>query len=269
MKVQFILPRKELKPYISKIWIFENNSGLVNHGTLIAPNGKAKIIIPYRNILTTTDASKTGICTEGNIHFIGIRDVPVTLSSPARPTGSVGIEFNSDGACRFIKIPMYQFTNGLFTFADIFGTEGNDLKEQIINEENPQIKINIMQEFLFRRLLSHTSHNSLVSYTVNLITSSNGLTSIKELERKTGYSKRYLDMLFKNHLGISPKTLASMNRFQHFYNNFRQREMHLTLETDIYNMYYDQNHFIKEFKRYTGLTPTRFSKINNDFGRHF
>ena len=90
-----------------------------------------------------------------------------------------------------------------------------------------------------------------------------GLTTIKQLEKKTGYSKRYLDMLFKNHLGISPKKLATIQRFQHFYKHFEGDNI------DIYDLYYDQSHFINEFKRYTGLTPHQYSKMNNDFGRHF
>lgn len=267
--IQFLQPRDELKPFISKIWLFENNNGFVNQGTVIAPNAKAKIIIPFKNDLTTTDAKKTDVCNEGNIHFIGIRDVPVTLGSSNGPTGSIGVEFNTEGAYRFTKIPMFYVTNGLFSFSELFGRDGNVLTERVANEADPVMKVNLLQDYLIRRLGYETHHSSLVDYAVHFISSSHGLTTVKDLERTTGYSKRYLDMLFKNNLGISPKTLATVYRFQHFYKNFRNREVRLPLETDIYNMYYDQSHFIKEFKRYTGFTPSKFSKINNDFGRFF
>ncbi|TZF83950.1 helix-turn-helix domain-containing protein [Pedobacter sp. BS3] len=263
MKLQFIQPRQELKPYITKIWLFENDMGLVNHGTLIAPNAKAKIIIPFRNALTTTGNRKTAICKEGDIYFIGIRDVPVTLGSPQGISGSIGIELTTEGAYKFLQVPMYHLTNNLFSFADLYGSEGSDLINKMSDEENPQQKIKLIQQFLFQQLLKENSDNNILDFSVNFISSLHGLTTIKHLEKKTGYTKRYLDLLFKNHIGISPKTLATIQRFQHFY---QQME---TDSTNIYELYYDQSHFIKEFKRYTGFTPIQYSKFNNDFGKNF
>jgi AraC-like DNA-binding protein len=267
MKLEFIQPRKELKPFISKIWLFENNNGLVNHGTLIAPNAKAKIIIPYINTLTTTDNKKTAVCGEGDIYFIGIRDVPVTLGTPQGATGSIGIELTTSGAYRFLKSPMYHLTNNLFSFYDLYGKEGKELMNLLQDEQDPKMKIKLVQEFLFHQMVHETRNNLLIDYSVNFISSLHGLATIKQLEQKTGYSKRYLDMLFKEYLGISPKTYATIARFQHFY-KFSQNVLQLT-NGNIYDLYYDQSHFIKEFKRYTGYTPMQYSKFNNDFGKHF
>lgn len=263
MKLQFIQPRQQLKPYITKIWLFENNSGFINHGTLIAPNARAKIIIPYKSELTTTDNKKTGICKESEIYFIGIRDVPVTLGTPKGATGSIGIELTTEGAYRFINVPMYQLTNNLYSFSDLYGKDSKELYQKITDEEDPKVKINIIQEFLIKQLSKDTRNNLVVNYSVDLISSLHGLTTINELEKKTGYSKRYLDLLFKNHLGISPKTLATIYRFQHFYKHFSTEE----INSD--DLYYDQSHLIKEFRRYTGYSPKQYSKFNNDFGKHF
>lgn len=268
MKLQFIQPQHELTPYITKFWVFENDNGLVNHGTLIAPNAKAKIIIPYKNTLTTTDNKQTAMCKEGDICFIGIRDVPVTLGSPQGASGSIGIELTTDGAHRFIKVPMYELTNTLFSFSELYGREAKELLEKMHDEENPKQKIKLIQEFLFHQLIGENKNNSIINYSVNFISSLHGLVSIKELERKTGYSKRYLDMLFKNHLGISPKTFATIQRFQHFYKNI-SNDNAFSSSTNIYELYYDQSHFIKEFKRYTGFTPSQYSSLNNDFGKYF
>jgi AraC-like DNA-binding protein len=269
MKLQFIQPRQELKPYISKIWLVENNLGLVNHGTLIAPNARPKIIIPFINSITTTDNGKAAICKEGDIYFIGIRDVPVTLGTPKGATGSIGLEFTTDGAYKFLNVPMYELTNNLFSFSELYGTEGKQLLHRMLENENPKQKINIIQEFLLNRLKSSERNNLILNYSVNFISSLHGIASIKQLEKKTGYSKRYLDILFKNHLGISPKTYSTIMRFQHFYKIFGENTSSEAAIQAALELYYDQSHFIKEFKRYTGYAPTRYSKLNNDFGKHF
>jgi AraC-like DNA-binding protein len=139
----------------------------------------------------------------------------------------------------------------------------------MLENENPKQKINIIQEFLLNRLKSSERNNLILNYSVNFISSLHGIASIKQLEKKTGYSKRYLDILFKNHLGISPKTYSTIMRFQHFYKIFGENTSSEAAIQAALELYYDQSHFIKEFKRYTGYAPTRYSKLNNDFGKHF
>lgn len=269
MKLEFIKPSPELKPYITKIWVFENNTGLVNHGTLIVPNARPKIIIPYTNALTTTDREKTATCREGDICFIGIRDEPVTLGTAEGATGSIGIELTTAGAYRFLNSPMYEITNTLFSFSELYGKEGRELVQKMVNECNPKLKIKLIQDFLLAQLKEENKYSSIIDYSVQFIASSHGLASIKQLERKTGYTKRYIDLLFKDHLGISPKTYATIVRFQHFYKNLANAEAFKSDRHSFLELYYDQSHFIKEFKRYTGITPMQYSNMNNDFGVHF
>lgn len=267
MKLEFLKPLPELEPYVTKIWAFENNTGLINHGTLIAPNARCKIIISYKNILTTTDNKRTAICNEGDICFIGLRDVPVTLGSPAGATGSIGIELTTAGAYRFLNIPLHEIANNLFSFETLYGNPGKRLLEKVIDSEEPKQKLNIVQGFLIDYLSANEKNNSIVDYAVNYIWSSHGLAPVKELERKLGYSRRYLDLLFKEHLGISPKTLCTIARFQSFFKYLTLGEFKASGK--IADLYYDQSHFIKEFKRYTGFTPTQYTTLNNDFGKNF
>lgn len=79
--------------------------------------------------------------------------------------------------------------------------------------------------------------------------------SVKELERQTGYTRRYLDLLFKQYVGFCPKVLARIFRFQKFYRKSAEGLPFETLKEDLYTFYYDQAHFTKEFKRMTGYSP--------------
>jgi AraC-like DNA-binding protein len=95
-----------------------------------------------------------------------------------------------------------------------------------------------------------------------------GRMPIKELERKTGYTRRYLDLLFKQHVGLSPKDLAGIFRFQRFYQKWARGLSYDVLKEELYDYYYDQAHFSKEFKRMTGHSPRDFMiVVSNEFGR--
>lgn len=258
----FITPIADLKEYITRIWIFEGDNGLPDNN-VVPPNARPKIIIPFTNTITTTTATHSRTCSENGIYFIGVRDVPVILSTPKARSGSIGVEFTTAGAYKLFSQPMHYLVNDLFSFDDCFGNEGRQLQREIADLETPYDKVAHLQAYLLGRIRSSQRVNSIVDYAINQITACHGMIGIHELERKTGYTKRYLDLLFKEYVGIAPKSLSTILRFQHFYKGSGNEKK------SIYELYYDESHFIKEFKRYTGYSPKRFSGLSNDFGRHF
>lgn len=92
---------------------------------------------------------------------------------------------------------------------------------------------------------------------------------VQELAAHVGYTKRYLDRLFQEHVGVSPKSLASILRFQEVYQVWMQHQSPTIFRNQWPVYYYDQSHFIKEFKRFTGFTPQQYIGIVNEFGKAF
>jgi AraC-like DNA-binding protein len=126
-----------------------------------------------------------------------------------------------------------------------------------------------VEKFLTALLLRNNRRDLITDFALQQITSSNGLVSIEKLSEKTGYSRRYLEMKFAENVGVSPKTLASIKRFQRFYQAWGKFQENRFFEQEIYDYYFDHSHFIKEFKRFTGMAPTKFLKNENEFGRIF
>jgi len=93
--------------------------------------------------------------------------------------------------------------------------------------------------------------------------------SIPELERMTGYSARWINMKFSEKLGASPKNLCSIVRFQQYYKSLKANAELFFLEKEFYNYYYDQAHFIKDFKRFTGYPPFQFERKSNGYDSIF
>src|SRR5215469_11410535 len=125
-----------------------------------------------------------------------------------------------------------------------------------------------VQDALVR--LSHRKQqdNRIIDFCVKVLKRAHGHVPMKELERKTGYTRRYLDLLFKQHVGLSPKVLARIFRFQKFYQKWAQGLSYDIIMNQLYDHYYDQAHFSKEFKRMTGHSPQAFMvEVSNEFGR--
>jgi AraC-like DNA-binding protein len=270
MKISFAEPLGQLQPYISSFWVYESALGVpATDARIVVPNGTAKILIPIKNPLIATVGRKTMTAKEHHIHLAGLNENPTKITGDAKQTITLGIQLTPKGLYRFFNLSMHETTDQLFTFEDIFGTWGAQLQHRLANMEDVQEKISSLQYALIYRLNKNTKDYSLLDYAIDVINETHGVVSIKELETQTGYSKRYLDLLFKEHVGVSPKRLASIARFQVFYRLWAQEKSKTFFKDNLYTYYYDQSHFIKEFKLFTGFTPQKFADMNNEFGRIF
>lgn len=270
MILERVNPRPELQSLIDTFWVFENDFGVpTDDSRVIAPNGKAKFIYSYMNGLSTIDLGIQTNYKEHDIFFIGIWDKPVTLASKSRATGTIGIELTPNGLHRFTRLPAFEIVNKIYSFTDIYGLAGRDLLEKLANTPSLTGKIEELQDFLVGIVALTNRNNQLIDHSVQLIKQASGLVTIKDLEQKMGYSKRYIDMLFKEHIGISPKTYSGIERFQSFYNSWANTEHTDFYNDKLYEIYYDQAHFIKEFKKFTGHSPKQYAGLKNEFGKIF
>jgi len=270
MRLQHINIHPTLKGYIEKIWVFENN-GRVSHDDLklIVPNGLIKLTIPFRN----GNIGKNDVCyhisKEHQMTLIGMCDLPAIIDvENDAPSGTIGVEFSPMGAYRFFRLRQNDIKNQIHLLVDVLGKTARDIEEQIANSESIEQKLKILQNFLLSIFIQNNS-DLILEYCIRKINSSKGSVSIKQLEKETGYSSRWLNMKFDEKVGISPKNLCSITRFQFYYQALAQRNTGVSLQKDYYNLYYDQAHFTKDFKRFTGLPPMKFEQQVNDFGKIF
>ena len=125
-----------------------------------------------------------------------------------------------------------------------------------------------LQDELVDLLQIRPDSNSLVDFCVKALKSADGRLSMEQLQRQTGYTRRYLELLFQRYVGFPPKVLAGILRFQKFYRKWAQGQSYDLLKGEFYTDYYDQAHFSKEFKRMTGYAPRQFTRyVTNEFGR--
>lgn len=272
MKIQFknIEPHAMLKPYIEKMWVFESSGRLLADDLkLVVPNGNVKLTIAVRNGITAVMNENIFHSKEHSISLTGLVDVPLKLDVEKDiSTETIGIEFNPKGVYRFFHFNLNEVKNQIYPLGDVLDNAGRELEEKIANAVSVRQKVFLLQQFLLQQLLQN-NEDLIFEYCVGLIRSSGGKVTVQELEKKTGYSSRWLNMKFIERLGVSPKNLSSIIRFSRYYQAFISGNTHGLLKNDFYEYYYDQSHFIKNFKRFTGLSPSNIEHSINDFGGKF
>jgi AraC-like DNA-binding protein len=207
--------------------------------------------------------------TEHQIFLIGIQRSPAIIGSTATNTRTIGIELTPKGLYHFFKLNMYEVTDHMVSFEELFGPWGVRLQNRVGDADDPKEKIALLQAGLTQILHQDPKEYALLDHAIDLIAQTHGMLTIRELAAQVGYSKRYVDVLFKDHVGLSPKSLASILRFQESYQVWTRQTSPTSFRNSLPAYYYDQAHFIKEFKRYTGFTPHHYQEITNEFGRAF
>ncbi|NIK69501.1 helix-turn-helix transcriptional regulator [Paenibacillus sp. BK720] len=99
----------------------------------------------------------------------------------------------------------------------------------------------------------------MIDYCLTSMQRSNGSVTIRELAEDTGYSERYIRTKFEQSLGISPKLYNRIIRFQRSLSGIVRSASSLT-DVAMEGGYFDQSHFMKEFKSFSQLTPIQLRK---------
>ena len=266
-----ITPHPLLSPYIAKMWVFESSGRLpVGDRKLIVPNANFKLTLTWRNGMVARIADKTFVQNENQLSLSGLIDSPVMLDPQEdAQTGTIIIEFNPLGAYRLFHLSYTEVKNQIVEVSDLFGSRIEELKLQLTEAINLDLKLRILQNFLIKQL-EQTAPDPIYDYCINRISVSKGLITVAQLEKETGYSSRWLHTKFSEHLGTGPKNLAEIVRFKQFYQAYSSGANLQRLKGCMYDYYHDQSHFIRAFKRFTGCTPTDLQNSMNELAtKHY
>lgn len=266
-----VTPHPLLRPYIAKMWVFESSGRLpALDRKLIVPNANFKLAFTCRNGLVARVADNTFTQKENQLSFTGLIDSSVMLDPQEdAQTDTIVIEFNPLGAYRLFHTSYVEVKNQIVEMADLIGTPAKELQTQLAEAGPLDQKLQLLQNFLIKQLEKSTP-DLIYDYCINRITDSQGLISVAKLEKETGYSARWLHKKFLEHAGTGPKNLSEIVRFKQFYQVYSTGGQWQNLKGYIYDYYYDQSHFLRAFKRFTGSTPTDLQNSLNELAtKHY
>ncbi len=184
------------------------------------------------------------------------------------PTGyvnSFAVCFYPSGLANFLPKSIKELTNKETPLAVLFGEESaNELEQKISSAKDTESRITIVETFLFEMLIDPISIDSIVKTTIDMMFLTSGAISIKEMLKNDASKRRHLERKFITQVGISPKQLCKVIRLQTalkmMLNQHSESLSHIAYNSD----YYDQAHFTKDFKEFTGMTPKEFFKFENE-----
>jgi AraC-like DNA-binding protein len=177
---------------------------------------------------------------------------------PLGITGTFVTRFHPEGFLPFTTLPIKDMENTAVPLSTLFGKEGEELGDSILQARDTAARIQHIETFLLAKLTKQTAVDNIIKSAVETILRAKGQFSIQEHSQHTQINRRQLTRKFSSAIGLSPKQLSKTIRLQATLKKLLNGEVKNFTELALENEYYDQAHFIKDFKEFTGLTPKEF-----------
>lgn len=239
-----LAPNKLLSSLIQSYWYFEKTYDASNDFEVILPDGYCDLVLCYsqNNLFCYyigLQTQRLKIHQQGKMRFFGIRFFPYSL--------------------HFFKIHNSENDiNQIFTGEKIFSnTNYGYLKERIGMLPFNEIALELDKYFL--SILDIKPNVRFLYKAHQTIRNSSGTITIQDLSNSLCLSKRSLERKFEKHIGLTPKAYSKIVRFNAAKNDLTLGDGSTKIFETVHKYgYYDQSHFIAEFKSHSGLTPTAF-----------
>ncbi len=167
---------------------------------------------------------------------------------------SVRVGFQPGGLHRLLGVPMYEMIDDSYDAEDVFGADLKQLNERLPYAATAQEIKNLVESFLLSKLTTLKAASTLDIAMLALLKHGGNL-SVEELASKSCLSIRQFERLCKQRIGLPPKLFARLVRFSRAY-RMREEAPHISWTHIAHTCgYFDQMHFIRDFKEFSGTTP--------------
>jgi AraC-like DNA-binding protein len=236
-------PAPDLGYFVERYWIVEW------HLSDSAPHLQETLPYPCVNL----------VFQQGGSYIFGV--ISGKFSILLENDGRVfGIKFRPGAFYPFVNWAVSQFTDRVVVVEDVFGPDGQALEAALFAQADVEKMIQLFEEFLRARLPGRDQNVDLINQIVDQIIADRAITRVAEVASHFGVSSRTLQRLFDQYVGVSPKWVIQRYRLQEAANQLANGDGVNWAKMALDLGYFDQAHFIKDFKTLVGQTPGEYAR---------
>ena len=256
MNYQTFEAHSDLTTLVKCYWTLESSKEDTPERQTIVPDGCMEMIFHYGDLYKQHLENGNSII-QPKCFVIGQLTRPLKIE-PTGETGIFSVRFQPNGSLPFTTIPIKEMENTAVSLEKLYGKDGTKIEQKILTADSTSDRIKLVETFLFSQLTDTKTIDRIIKSSVETILSANGQLSVDELSKQTNINRRQLERKFSSVIGLSPKQLSKTIRLQATLKMLLNKKFTSLTALAYENEYYDQAHFIKDFKEMTGFTPKEF-----------
>ena len=252
MQYRELRPSGPFRDSVECVWIVEGASSLHGPSETIVPDGCAELILHLGERFA--GGIEGALLTQPDAVLVGPLSRPFLLSKPAGQIRTLGVRFRPGGLRSFLDTPVHELADLASDGEAVFGRSAARLADALSEAHDDAARLRRVECFLGER----RRDSKLRSGLVRQVLTSRGRLRSDALARAAGLSLRQLERLFREDVGLSPKRLSRIVRFQEVLRRMGDEATNwVSVALDC--GYFDQSHLVRDFSELTGVAPSRFA----------
>ncbi|WP_305983385.1 AraC family transcriptional regulator [Roseivirga thermotolerans] len=257
MNYETFSPHPDLEAVVKCYWTLEVPNGSQAPKQRIVPDGCIEMCFILGDDIKRF-TSEMAYVLQPRAMVIG----QITTPYYVQPTGyvnSFAIRFYPYGFANFIRTPIQELADKDTPLHALFDEVSiGSLEQDIIEATSTNGRIEIVERFLKNRLNESAVVDQIVKSTIDALYKTKGKASIGTILKEEPHKRRNLERNFSRLVGISPKQLGKIIRLQAALQSLLNKKNETLTQIAYESEYYDQAHFIKDFKEFTGINPKEY-----------
>jgi AraC-like DNA-binding protein len=142
------------------------------------------------------------------------------------------------------------------------------LRERLLECAAPKLKFEVVEQWLLSRAIKPLEKHRAVDYATQRFLSEASSQPLAAVLDRVGYSQRHFNQLFADEVGLTPKRFLRVRRFQRVIESISCRNPVHWADLALQCGYYDQSHFVHDFRSFSGSTPAAYLVIRTPHLNH-
>lgn len=245
-------PAPALAEFIESYWfVFTPPGASMNLSVDVFADARADLVFNMGAPYTRLEPGRVETIAHSNVDAQRVH--PITIKQRGEVVVA-GVRFKTAGLGAFVS-SVHRFTNRVVPIATVLGRDVVALERQLREKIGDAKTQGALLDAYFLSKLDVTDSKRALWALKSKIEAAHGLVRIDDLCDEAGISIRQVDRLFREHLGVRPKTFARIARFQNAIKQLEKDPGTTMADVAARSGYYDQSHFVHEFRRFAGAPP--------------
>ena len=239
-----------LNRHIECFWTLEGETTSSPQTERILPDGCVELILNFGDSFSQHEADRQYVQPQ---HFLVGQMTGPILISPTGIVDLIGIRFHPGGTVPFVQVPMHEITDQVIDLRCLSRRLERQLLGACMALESPNERVAAIEHTLSDILIKSKHESSTLTLAAEVV-GCHGLISVDQLAQDAGISARQLERRFLNEVGVGPKLLSRILRFQQVFRAVENCEV-AWAPVAVECGYYDQAHLIRDFNQFAHQTP--------------
>ncbi|MBD2165429.1 AraC family transcriptional regulator [Calothrix membranacea FACHB-236] len=255
------IPRSPLSKFVKFLWSSEGDN-LPSSRVKLLPIGSMELLINLReNTIPLYDSNSGERCgSTSSMRILGIHSQSLIIDNHSQ-ISVMGVRFQAGGSVPFFQLPIKELHNRVISLNELWSDRADELREKLLKVSQLETRFRVLEHYLLTMMVQSSPQHPVVEFALNQFANLHPPT-VREITNQIGISPRYFGQLFSNCVGLTPKLFCRIQRLRRVLCLLAGKTHTDTDWTDIAFTcgYFDQAHFIHDFRSLALCTPSEYIK---------